>query len=244
MVVRVHGGIINDQMLDGSLRYFDIEELNMMVNTIGDSGGRVAEASIVDAGSSYANGNVLTVSGGTFATAATLTLLTPGVGGGGEVQRFSISNAGDYSVLPTNPVSVTGGAGTLATFNLTFSSEVIVPGAAIEPGVEFYVGWQKPVPGSAADQVLNLVQNGSSGTFDGSATIVQVGLVDADTIRIAVANEGFSWDTPEAGDAAAEIQAAVRALGVIDVPDATNTGTTFDLSLATVAERTFAGFAP
>lgn len=80
MVVRVHGGIINDQMLDGSLRYFDIEELNMMVNTIGDSGGRVAEASIVDAGSSYANGNVLTVSGGTFATAATLTLLTPGVG--------------------------------------------------------------------------------------------------------------------------------------------------------------------
>jgi len=236
MVVRVHGGIINDQMLAGSLRYFDIEELNMMVNTIGDSGGRVAEAAIVDPGSSYVNTNVLTVSGGTFATAATLTVdATAGVGGGGEVEIFAISNAGDYSVLPTNPVSVTGGAGSGATFNLNFSSEVIVPGASPEPGTEFYVGWQKPVPGSAADQVLEEIAK--------YATIVQVGLVDANTVRIAVENEGFGWDRPGGGDAEADMQTAIQALGTLDVPDATNTGTTFSVAAATVTERTFDGFA-
>ena len=78
------------------------------------------------------------------------------------------------------------------------------------------------------------------------ATIVQVALVDADadTVRIACANEGFGWDQPGGGDAAADMQTAIQALGTLDVPDATNTGTTFSVAAATVTERTFASFAP
>jgi hypothetical protein len=236
MVVRVHGGIIDDQMLTGSLRYFNITDAGGLgTDAIGDVNGRVDVAVLVDAGSSYVGGNVLTVSGGTSATAATITVHTPpppSVGAGGEIELYAISNPGDYSVLPANPVSVTGGAGTLATFNLIFSSGIIVPGAAPQPGQEVYVGWQKPVPDSAADQALREIAK--------FATIVQIGIVSANVIRIACENTGFGWDRPGGGDAAADMQTAIVALGSVTVPDGTNTGTAFDFTGATVAESTFA----
>jgi hypothetical protein len=36
------------------------------------------------------------------------------------VTGVTISNAGDYTEIPSNPVAVTGGSGTSATFNITF----------------------------------------------------------------------------------------------------------------------------
>jgi hypothetical protein len=74
--------------------------------------------SITTAGTGYAAGNVLTVAGGIGSIATELTVTT--VNGSGGVTGVTITNAGNYTTAPTDPVSVTGGAGSSATFDLTF----------------------------------------------------------------------------------------------------------------------------
>ena len=73
---------------------------------------------VAAAGSGYAAGDVLTVLGGECSIFVELTVAT--VNGSGGVLTATISNAGSYNETPANPVSVSGGGGTLATFNLTF----------------------------------------------------------------------------------------------------------------------------
>ena len=70
------------------------------------------------AGTGYVVGNTLTVVGGTSSTAAQLRVDSID-GSGGVTATSFVNTAGAYSVLPTNPVSVTGGAGSSATFNIT-----------------------------------------------------------------------------------------------------------------------------
>ena len=65
-------------------------------------------------GTGYAVGNILTATGGTFATAATISVST--VNGTGAITSFLVG-PGNYSVLPTNPITLSGGAGTGATLN-------------------------------------------------------------------------------------------------------------------------------
>jgi len=77
-------------------------------------------ATVVAGGTGYAVGNTLTVVGGLGQIDVELTVTT--IGGGGAITGVSISNAGQYTEIPTNPVSVTGGAGSAATFNLTFDN--------------------------------------------------------------------------------------------------------------------------
>ena len=77
-------------------------------------------AAVVAGGTGYAVGNTLTVVGGLGQLDTELTVTT--IGGGGVITGVSISNAGQYTEIPTNPVSVTGGAGSAATFNLTFDN--------------------------------------------------------------------------------------------------------------------------
>lgn len=77
-------------------------------------------AAVVAGGTGYAVGNTLTVAGGIGQIDTELTVST--VGGGGVITGVTISNAGQYAEIPTNPVSVTGGAGSAATFNLTFDN--------------------------------------------------------------------------------------------------------------------------
>jgi hypothetical protein len=91
----------------------------------------VTAAAVTTGGSSYQVGDVLFISGGTFYTAAILKVLT--LGGGGAVATAMVINAGNYTMVPTNPVSVTGGHGTLATFTLVFGPSVSAsaPGQAI-----------------------------------------------------------------------------------------------------------------
>ena len=72
------------------------------------------------AGTGYVAGNTLTVVGGLGQIDTELTVST--VNGSGGVTGVTISNAGQYTETPTNPVSVTGGAGSAATFNLTFDN--------------------------------------------------------------------------------------------------------------------------
>jgi hypothetical protein len=72
------------------------------------------------AGTGYAVGNTLTVVGGLGQLDTELTVTT--INGSGGITGITISNAGQYTEIPTNPVSVTGGAGSAATFNLVFDN--------------------------------------------------------------------------------------------------------------------------
>lgn len=75
---------------------------------------RLTRATVVANGTGYAKNNVVTIAGGTSTTAATIQALE--VNSAGGITRHKVVNPGVYTVLPANPVSVTGGAGTGATF--------------------------------------------------------------------------------------------------------------------------------
>jgi len=77
----------------------------------------LATSTIAAAGSGYAIGDTITLVGGTSSVTATLTVATLS---GSGVATFTVSNAGIYTVLPTNPISTTSsGSGT--GFQLTGS---------------------------------------------------------------------------------------------------------------------------
>jgi hypothetical protein len=82
----------------------------------------VATAVVVSGGSSgYAVNDTITLTGGTFATAAVLTVTSIA---SGVVTGVSVTTPGSYSVLPTNPVSkgTTSGSGVgTPTFTLSFA---------------------------------------------------------------------------------------------------------------------------
>jgi hypothetical protein len=97
-----------------STDYIDL--LNDLVTFITEQAA--ASAVVAAAGTGYSVSDVLTVSGGTFGTAATFTVLT--VGGSGEVLTISTPTVeGDYTAIPSNPVSTTvapaGGSGCTLT---------------------------------------------------------------------------------------------------------------------------------
>jgi hypothetical protein len=83
------------------------------------SSGTVQSIRVFNGGTGYAVGNVLTVSGGTFSTAATATVAS--VTSGGVIDTVTVTNAGNYTAAPNNPALVTGGAGTGASLVLKFS---------------------------------------------------------------------------------------------------------------------------
>src|SRR5207248_2064939 len=74
-----------------------------------------ASASVVAGGGGYDVGDILTVTGGT-GTAARLEVTA--VNDGGSITGVSVNTAGSYSGNPASSVSVTGGAGAGAAFNL------------------------------------------------------------------------------------------------------------------------------
>ncbi len=77
-------------------------------------------AAVVAGGTPYALGNILTVVGGTPITATTL--IVTGVSSG-VITSVEVGTPGNYlnANIPTNPVSVTGGAGSGATFTITYA---------------------------------------------------------------------------------------------------------------------------
>ena len=75
---------------------------------------------VTAAGTGYVVGNTLAVVGGIGLITTELTVST--VNGSGGITGVTITNAGQYSTTPTNPVSVTGGAGSAATFTITFDN--------------------------------------------------------------------------------------------------------------------------
>jgi hypothetical protein len=78
------------------------------------------EVTVASGASGYTVGDTLSVVGGFSQITAELTVTT--IGGSGAVTGVSISNAGAYTEIPTNPVTVTGGTGSGATFDIVFDN--------------------------------------------------------------------------------------------------------------------------
>ena len=110
-------------------------------------------------GSGYVAGDVLSISGGTALIGAELTVDT--VDGGGAVLTASISNAGSYTTLPTNPASTSGGTGSGATFNLSFVEPYKL--WVHEVGVDVVDGEQvSPVQSFFETAPISLAANGAT----------------------------------------------------------------------------------
>lgn len=85
------------------------------------SNDNVIAAAIAGGGTGYTVGDILTVSGGTVVGGYTATLEVTSVAAG-VIDGIRVDDCGAYSAQPGNPVSVTGGTGSGATFNLTFET--------------------------------------------------------------------------------------------------------------------------
>lgn len=78
-----------------------------------------AQVAVIDnPGTGYTLGDVLTVVGGQYAIPVEMTVTAET---GGAIDTLDITNAGSYTVVPSNPVAVTGGSGADATVTITFN---------------------------------------------------------------------------------------------------------------------------
>jgi hypothetical protein len=85
------------------------------------SGNEFAQsAAINNAGSNYTVGDELVGTGGTFVSPVRIRV--DELGGGDSIAKFTIIDAGDYSITPGNPVPFTGGSGSNATFDITWAA--------------------------------------------------------------------------------------------------------------------------
>lgn len=82
-------------------------------------GSSLNSATVAAAGLNYQVGDIVTLLGGTFSTAAILTITSVDAGGG--VTGFDITEAGSYTITPSNPVQTTGGSGFLFQVTADFS---------------------------------------------------------------------------------------------------------------------------
>ncbi len=125
----------------------------------------VASAAVASGGSGYNANDELEVQGGTAATKARLRVKTVS---GGAVTAVELINVGEYSALPSNPVSVTG-AGSGATFNLTWSDAMLtvtaVSAGAVTAVAVTQGGWYTSLPGNTVS-VSSDTGVGSGATFD------------------------------------------------------------------------------
>ena len=113
-------------------------------------------ATLQAAGTNYIVGDVLTVTGGTFTSACTITVSAINVATG-AITGINLNNPGIYTIYPgANPVSVTGGHGTLATFNLTFG---IYQVAVVSPGSGYVSAPTITVAGAGAGVNAQLTVN-------------------------------------------------------------------------------------
>lgn len=85
----------------------------------------ISLGAISAAGSGYAAGDTITLTGGTFSTATIVTVRTVSAG---AITAYSISTPGAYTVKPANPISQgsTSGSGTGATFTINYGLPLIV----------------------------------------------------------------------------------------------------------------------
>lgn len=89
--------------------------------TFANAAQEVLSAAIVVGGNGYNVDDLLYVVGGIFEAPVCLKVVTEVAN---VITGVSIENEGAYSTVPANPVSVTGGSGAGATFNLTWGPAI------------------------------------------------------------------------------------------------------------------------
>jgi 6-phosphogluconolactonase (cycloisomerase 2 family) len=127
---------------------------------------QVVLATASAAGTSYQANDILTLVGGTFVTAAQfeISAVNPSTG---AITGFNIINTGQYSVIPTGSVAVTGGFGTGATFTLSFG---VGPVTITNPGT-----------GYTANAAVTL----SGGSGSGASLTADVSVAPSNGVQIA-----------------------------------------------------------
>ena len=136
---------------------------------------------IVSGGTGYSVNDVLTLVGGTFTAVSTVTVTAVS---GGVITAITNASFGTYTVVPSNPISVTGGTGTGATISTTWvlqnSFTIINAGSGYveQPTVSFSGGG-----GSGAAAYATV----------GSASIIKS--IGASTVN-AVSAASFVFQTP------------------------------------------------
>lgn len=107
MVVISDVAVYSDENLSWDIAFF--RESTFQANT----------EAVNDGGADYTVSDQLTLVGGVFSTA---TVLNVDAESSGAITAASVVTVGEYVLVPTDPVSVTGGTGTGALFDMTWSS--------------------------------------------------------------------------------------------------------------------------
>jgi hypothetical protein len=139
---------------------------------------QITSATIAGGGTGYTVGDTITMVGGTLAFGGAGTFRVATVSGG-VITSVDTPNFAAYAVVPTNPVSITGGTGSGATLNVNYFIGAFTitnagSGYVEQPTVTFSGGG-----GSGAAAYATV----------GSATIIK-------TLGSTSANTGFSFQTP------------------------------------------------
>lgn len=140
------------------------------IDTVEPTVYHAATATLPTGGTLYTVGDVLTLVGGTFTTASVITVVS--VDGGGVILTANFTTDGDYSVTPPNPVAVTGGTGSGATFTIDWLLDPI-SGSVLTSHI-FTAGDYTSVPNSPA-QV-------AGGTGDGLSFTVTTTVISTDAV--------------------------------------------------------------
>lgn len=119
-VINGFQGASNGDVDISVFRSADVQLIGCERNSRGWDSATIASATVSAGGTGYTVGDVLTIVGGTKLTAATLTVATLS---GSAVATVTVSNAGNYWTFPTEPVAVTGGTGSGATFTIVGVAE-------------------------------------------------------------------------------------------------------------------------
>ena len=91
----------------------------------------VSTVTLVTAGTGYSIGDILTVKGGTGVSAE---LQVTSVNAAGGILTLTVYQGGVYTVQPANPPTLTGGTGSGAAVNLTFTQVSFVSAVSVTPG--------------------------------------------------------------------------------------------------------------
>jgi hypothetical protein len=132
---------------------------------------------IVNAGSGYTTGNILTFVGG-VGTAATVTVTANGTGG---ITGATLTTSGQYSTVPTGPISVTGGSGSSATFTVVYNLNAVLSTGLLNPGSGYV---NQPT----------ITFTGGGGT--GGAAYAVIGSAGGATANIRSTSSALSFFTP------------------------------------------------
>ena len=156
-----------------------------------------ASATIGAGGTAYVVNDVLTVSGGTFTTAAKFTVTAVS---SGAVTAVALQTAGAYTATPANPAATTGGTGSGCTLNVTYNSDTSLATGSITPTNNNSL----IIAGLATDQAVGSLAI-SVGTIQQNLVWTNglTGAAIASFVQSTAAPINPSWSWTTAADAAA-----------------------------------------